>query len=113
MTRLCVSKKIDLEKRKKLILYQEDLKLFWLPDLYFPNAKSNSEDQKHHLKRPISRDYLEVSFATDNDGNPFLNFVFVTSGHSTILCPMTFDDYPSDVQTCDVRIRSCKCFILA
>lgn len=109
MTRLCVSKKVDLEKKKSLLLYQDDLKLFWLPDIYFPNSKPNSKtEQKTHLKRPISRDYLEVSFKKDKENNPFLRFVFVTSGHSNLLCPMKFDDYPSDVQHCVVKIRSCK-----
>lgn len=109
MTRLCVAKKVDLEKRKKLILYQEDLKLFWLPDLYFPNSKSISkDDDKGHLKRPISRDFLEVSFHKNPNGEPFMRFVFVTSGHSNLLCPMQFDNYPSDIQECEVKIRSCE-----
>lgn len=108
MTRICVAKKVDLEKRKKLILYQEDLKLFWLPDLYFPNAKSISKDEKDHLKRPISREFLEVSFLKNQKGEPFMRFVFVTSGHSNLLCPMEFNDYPSDKQECLVKIRSCE-----
>ena len=111
MTRICVAKKLNLEKRKKLILYQKDLKLFWRPDLYFPNSKSMAkDDEKGHLKRPTTRDYLEVSFQEKKKGEPFIRFVFVTSGHSNLLCPMQFNDYPSDVQKCVVKIRSCKCY---
>lgn len=110
MTRICVSKKVNMEQKKRLLFTQEDLKLFWVPDLYFPNSKSDAQDERKNLKRPSSRDLLHVSFR--EDGNyPYLRFVFVTSGHSTILCPMKFDDYPADVQQCVVKIRSCK-FIL-
>lgn len=113
MTRLCVSKKIDLEKKRKIILYQEDLRLFWMPDIYFPNSKfqAKPDDEKRHLKRPSSRDYLEISFRQQPnkyENTPFLGFIYITSGHSNLLCPMQFDDYPSDVQRCVVKIRSCK-----
>lgn len=75
--------------------------LFWLPDIFVSNAKSMLMQSSSVTTKQLTAEMTEGGMC---------NISTMVRFAAIISCQMNFHDYPTDIQSCPIDLRSCKFF---
>lgn len=88
-----------------LKLGPEQFPLFWIPDVYIMNAKKDAARNDINDLR-----YLKVGRRKEvPTANRTCQMKYAAKSYASVSCTMDFANFPSDVQVCKIKLRSCKC----
>ena len=104
--RLC-AQGLDFSKHD-LRLFSANFGIVWFPDLFISNAETQDNVvDGFDMRQKNDVEYIKVrQIPVEKNTATICGMTMVVKGNAAMTCSMHFSDYPADIQSCPVLLRS-------